>query len=72
VNARNILTPGTPIVQINLTGGTVSDPSVDPSTGSGGGNIGIPLRALPDPDFATLQKLAATLKTRIRQTCCSR
>jgi FtsP/CotA-like multicopper oxidase with cupredoxin domain len=71
VNGRgptgNILTPGTPIIQINLTGGTVSDPSVDPSKGSGGGIIGIPLRPLPDPDFAALQKLAATLKTRTWQ-----
>ena len=51
------------VLQINLTGGMVSDDSVDPS-GGGSGPSGIPLRPLPDPDFAALQKLAAKAKTR--------
>ena len=66
VNGRGptgrILTPGTPIVQINI-GSAVADPSVDPS-GGGSGVVGIALRALPDPIFANLQALAAKAKVR--------
>ena len=57
-----ILTPGTPIVQINI-GSPVADHSVDPS-GGGSGVVGIALRPLPDPVFANLQALAAKAKTR--------
>jgi FtsP/CotA-like multicopper oxidase with cupredoxin domain len=62
VNGRgptgNILTPGTPIVQINI--GSLpaqKDGSADPANG-------LTLRALPDPDFAALLARAATAKTR--------
>ena len=57
-----ILNPGTPIVQINLTGAAESDDSVDPAAGHR--LIGMPLRDLPDPDFAALQATAAKAKTR--------
>jgi FtsP/CotA-like multicopper oxidase with cupredoxin domain len=68
VNGRGptgkVLTPGQPIVQINLTGGTVSnDESADPSLGASG-PIGMPLRVLPDVDFTALQAKAAKLPTR--------
>jgi FtsP/CotA-like multicopper oxidase with cupredoxin domain len=53
-----ILTPGTPILQINQTGSTMSDDSVDPAAAL------LIMRQLPDPDFATLQARAATAKTR--------
>jgi FtsP/CotA-like multicopper oxidase with cupredoxin domain len=67
------LTPGTPVLQINLTGdaatggmltgGVVPDNSTDPALHATG-PIGMPLRALPDVDFAALQTHAATLPTR--------
>ena len=57
-----VLSPGTPIVQINI-GSAESDESVDPSGGASG-SIGIPLRPLPDVDFAALQAKAAKLPTR--------
>ena len=67
VNGRgptgNILTPGAPVVQINI-GSAVTDPSVDPS-GGGGGIVGVPLRPLPESNYAALQSLAAKARTRI-------
>ena len=66
VNGRGptgkVLSPGTPIVQINI-GEAELDESVDPSGGASG-PIGIPLRPLPDPDFGALQAKAAKLPTR--------
>ncbi len=65
VNARgptgNILTPGTPIVQINVDDSAASDNSVDPSIYAAGGQT---MRALPDPDFNALLARAAKAKTR--------
>jgi FtsP/CotA-like multicopper oxidase with cupredoxin domain len=60
------LSPGTPVLQINVIGGTTSDNSVDPSIGPAGSppNIGMKLRDLPDVDFAALQAKAAKLPTR--------
>jgi FtsP/CotA-like multicopper oxidase with cupredoxin domain len=62
VNGRgptgNVLTPGTPIVQINI--GSLparKDASADPANG-------LALRPLPDPDFKALQALAAKARTR--------
>ncbi len=68
VNGRGptgkLLTPGTAVVQINIGSPPAQkDNSVDPS-GGGTGNVGIPLRPLPDPDFAALQTLAAKAKVR--------
>ena len=57
------LSPGTPVLQVNLTGGAVSDTSADPSTGAAGA-VGMKLRDLPDMDFAALQAKAAKLPTR--------
>lgn len=57
------LSPGTPVLQINLTGSAESDESADPSVGQTG-VVGMKLRDLPDMDFAALQKKAATLPTR--------
>ena len=59
VNGRGptgkMLTPGNPVVQINIGSRPAQkDHSVDPS-GGGTGTVGIPLRPLPDPDFAALQ-----------------
>jgi FtsP/CotA-like multicopper oxidase with cupredoxin domain len=54
-----ILTPGTPIVQINV--GSLppqKDQSADPTTET------LLLRTLPDPNFAALQALAAKAKVR--------
>jgi FtsP/CotA-like multicopper oxidase with cupredoxin domain len=48
-----ILSPGTPIVQINLTGSAVSDDSVDPTVAP------LMMRELPDADFGALQARAA-------------
>ena len=67
VNGRGptgkLLTPGTAVVPINVGSRPAQkDNSVDPS-GGGIGNVGIPLRPLPD-DFATLQNLATKAKTR--------
>jgi FtsP/CotA-like multicopper oxidase with cupredoxin domain len=53
-----ILNPGTPIVQINLTGSAVSDDSVDPAASP------LVMRQLPDPDFGALLNRAAQVKTR--------
>jgi FtsP/CotA-like multicopper oxidase with cupredoxin domain len=53
-----ILTPGTPVLQINQTGSAMSDDSVDPAAAP------LIMRQLPDPDFAALQARAATAKTR--------
>ena len=62
VNGRGptgkILNPGSPIVQINLTGGPVSDDSVDPAAAP------LLMRTLPDPDFNALLARAAAAKTR--------
>jgi FtsP/CotA-like multicopper oxidase with cupredoxin domain len=62
VNGRGptgkVLTPGTPIVQINV-GGTAPDFSRDPTVGGP-----FALRPLPDPDFKALQARAAKAKTR--------
>jgi FtsP/CotA-like multicopper oxidase with cupredoxin domain len=58
------LTPGTPVLQVNMIGDVVKDEkSTDPALGATG-PVGMPLRALPDVDFAALQKKAATLPTR--------
>jgi FtsP/CotA-like multicopper oxidase with cupredoxin domain len=57
------LTPGTPVLQVNITGGVVADNSIDPSRGATG-PVGMALRALPDVDFAALQARAATAKPR--------
>jgi FtsP/CotA-like multicopper oxidase with cupredoxin domain len=63
VNGRGptgkILTPGTPIVQINI-GSKAPDFSRDPADGKP-----FYLRALPDPDFNALMARAAKAKTRI-------
>ena len=62
VNGRGptgkILTPGTPIVQINI-GAPATDNSRDPSVGGP-----FLLRTLPDPDFTALLARAAKAKTR--------
>jgi FtsP/CotA-like multicopper oxidase with cupredoxin domain len=57
------LSPGTPVLQVNLTGGAVSYDSADPSAGAAG-NVGMKLRDLPEMDFAALQAKAAKLPTR--------
>jgi FtsP/CotA-like multicopper oxidase with cupredoxin domain len=58
------LTPGTPVLQINMTGNIVAnDPSADPSVGAIG-VVGMKLRDLPDMDFAALQAKAAKAPTR--------
>ncbi len=57
------LTPGTPILQINLVGEAVRDDSADPSVGAVG-PAGMKLRDLPDVDFAALNARAA--KARVR------
>jgi FtsP/CotA-like multicopper oxidase with cupredoxin domain len=70
VNGRGpigkVLTPGTPVVQINITGNAIADNSVDPSIGPAGSprGIGMKLRDLPDMDFAALQAKAAKLPVR--------
>jgi FtsP/CotA-like multicopper oxidase with cupredoxin domain len=60
------LSPGTPVLQVNVSGGPISDNSVDPSIGPLGSppGVGMKLRDLPDMDFAALQAKAAKLKTR--------
>ena len=62
VNGRGptgrILSPGMPIMQINLTGSAISDNSVDPAAAP------LMMRTLPDPDFGALQARAAQAKTR--------
>jgi FtsP/CotA-like multicopper oxidase with cupredoxin domain len=57
------LSPGTPVLQVNLTGSAVSDTSADPSKGQVGA-VGMKLRDLPDMDFAVLQAKAAKLPSR--------
>ncbi|HET7880975.1 MAG TPA: multicopper oxidase domain-containing protein, partial [Acetobacteraceae bacterium] len=68
VNGRgptgNVLTPGTPVVQINIGSTPLKDPSADPSLGGDGKNVGMQLRPLPDPDFGQLKQLAAKAKVR--------
>jgi FtsP/CotA-like multicopper oxidase with cupredoxin domain len=60
------MTPGTPVLQINVIGNAVSDNSVDPSIGPAGSppGVGMKLRDLPDMDFAALQAKAAKLPVR--------
>src|SRR5262249_13045450 len=61
------LTPGTPVLQVNLVGNApASDPSADPSVAPAGSplGVGMKLRDLPDMDFAALQAKAATLPVR--------
>ena len=55
------LTPGTPVLQINVIGNAIADNSVDPSIGPAGSppGIGMKLRDLPDMDFAALNARAA-------------
>jgi FtsP/CotA-like multicopper oxidase with cupredoxin domain len=64
VNGRGptgkILTPGTPVVQINV-GATAPDYSVDPSVYAVGGKM---MRDLPDDNFSSLVALAARMPTR--------
>ncbi len=58
------LSPGTPVLQVNLIGNVVTnDESADPSIGAVG-NVGMKLRDLPDMDFAALQAKAAKLPIR--------
>ena len=57
------LSPGTPVLQVNLIGNAVLDSSADPSAGASG-PVGMKLRDLPDMDFAALQTKAAKLPTR--------
>lgn len=61
VNGRGptgkILTPGTPVVQINI-GSPARDDSVDPAAAP------LFMRTLPDPDFGALLARAAKAKTR--------
>jgi FtsP/CotA-like multicopper oxidase with cupredoxin domain len=57
------LTPGTPVLQVNVIGNAIADNSTDPSIGAVG-VIGMKLRDLPDMDFAALQAKAATLPVR--------
>ena len=70
VNGRGptgkVLTPGTPVLQINIGTTAVAPTSVDPSIGPAGSppNVGMKLRDLPDVDFAALNKKAATLPVR--------
>src|SRR5262249_38841430 len=57
------LSPGTPVLQVNLVGNPVtSDPSADPDLGTG--PVGMKLRDLPDMDLAALQAKAAKLPVR--------
>jgi FtsP/CotA-like multicopper oxidase with cupredoxin domain len=62
VNGRGptgrILSPGTPILQINNNGATVTDDSFDPSVKP------LVMRTLPDPDFNALLARAAKAPTR--------
>jgi FtsP/CotA-like multicopper oxidase with cupredoxin domain len=70
INARGptgrTLTPGTPVLQVNIIGNTIADNSTDPSIGPAGSppGIGMHLRDLPDVDFAALNAHAAKLPTR--------
>jgi FtsP/CotA-like multicopper oxidase with cupredoxin domain len=76
VNGRgptgNTLTPGTPVLQVNITGNPPQggDPSADPAdpklrrSSNSPPNIGMKLRDLPDMDFVALNALAATVPTR--------
>jgi FtsP/CotA-like multicopper oxidase with cupredoxin domain len=57
------LSPGTPVLQVNLTSSVGSDTSADPSVGQVGA-VGMRLRDLPDMDFAALQAKAAKLPSR--------
>ena len=58
------LSPGTPVLQVNLTGNLVTnDESADPAVGAVG-KVGMKLRDLPDMDFAALNALAAKAKPR--------
>ena len=58
------LSPGTPVLQVNLTGAAVTnDESADPSVGAQG-VVGMKLRDLPDMDFAALNAKAAKAKPR--------
>jgi len=55
------LSPGQPVLQVNLTGPVLpsgTDDSADPSVGAVG-NVGMKLRDLPDMDFAALNARAA-------------
>jgi FtsP/CotA-like multicopper oxidase with cupredoxin domain len=75
VNGRgptgNTLTPGTPVLQVNLIGNAVKDTTADPADpklrrkgSTAPANVGMQLRDLPDMDFATLNALAAKAPTR--------
>jgi FtsP/CotA-like multicopper oxidase with cupredoxin domain len=57
------LSPGTPVLQINVIGNAISDDSADPSIGAVG-PVGMKLRDLPEMDFAALQAKAAKLPVR--------
>jgi FtsP/CotA-like multicopper oxidase with cupredoxin domain len=67
VNARGptgkVLTPGTPVLQVNITSEVVADNSTDPARGAVG-PVGMHLRDLPDVDFKALQAKAAKLPVR--------
>jgi FtsP/CotA-like multicopper oxidase with cupredoxin domain len=68
VNGRgptgNTLTPGTPVLQVNIGKGPKVDPSADPAdpklrrSSNSPPNVGMKLRDLPDMDFAALNALA--------------
>ena len=73
VNGRgptgNVLTPGTPVLQVNIGNGPKVDLSADPAdpklrrSSNSPPNIGMKLRDLPDMDFAALNALAAKAST---------
>jgi FtsP/CotA-like multicopper oxidase with cupredoxin domain len=55
------LSPGTPVLQVNIGPATEPESSADPSVAPAGSppNIGMKLRDLPDVDFVALNALAA-------------
>jgi FtsP/CotA-like multicopper oxidase with cupredoxin domain len=57
------LSPGTPVLQVNVVGNAIADNSTDPALGAIG-PVGMKLRDLPDMDFAALNAKAAKLPVR--------
>ena len=57
------LSPGTPVLQVNVDGSAIADNSTDPALGAIG-PVGMKLRDLPDMDFAALNAKAAKLPAR--------
>ncbi len=60
------LSPGTPVLQVNIGGATEPESSADPSVAPAGSppGVGMKLRDLPEMDFAALQAKAAKLPIR--------